>query len=396
MNCNTRSNRFTSALACSVLALGLIFPLASHTDLGLIAKAHAAQGEQSGAHGAGGKGSGGGKGKGSESGHKGGKSTSEIMEADDDSDRPAWAGGNTEENPHSGGGQAGGGGKTDKGDLYSDLWLYLRDPVTGEPLVYTNETHPDCPDTCYALVVCTDESCTSRTVAFLSTAPDSELPAGVFPIEVDLGRLNIGRAPSKVLDHAEDEAISKITADGAVLALDPAGRVTVDGATIDSPLENLALYIAIMTGDASVLSALQPVLDETGVTELQLAAAMLAAGADKTGDIIVEGSWYVYADLVWYVNQIYGISTEAQPYDYSEFVYDRSYYDVEVPYNYYDEDGVTVLNANVNLKDYLDAITVFGDWTGLFLFATAADDAVEIVELLHTQIQDSVLPGTVE
>ena len=69
----------------------------------------------------------------------------------------------------------------------------------------------------------------------------------VFGAEVELGRLSVGRAPEKVLTHSLDEALSKLTAAGAVIAVDSTGRLTVNGVTIDSPLENLALYDKYMT-----------------------------------------------------------------------------------------------------------------------------------------------------
>jgi hypothetical protein len=221
----------------------------------------------------------------------------------------------------------------------------------------------------------------------LSTDPEAELPAGVVPAEVELGRLNLGRAPTTVLEHAEDEALSKITADGVTLSLDPAGRIMVDGVTIDSPLENLALYIAVISGDQTVLSALEPLLAESSA--LEIAAALLGGSADKTGEIT--------NDVVFYSNVIYNLVPSGEDYvDYSAMTYDRSIYNTVVDYHYYDTDGVTVLNATVNLKDYLEATQpALPAEGGITLFTVASDDALEVVELIHTQIHESVLPGTV-
>lgn len=389
-----------AAVALAALFVGMFAPVDSVFDTGFVSAAQAAQGGEQGHKGKG-PGQGGSGKQGAGEGHRGGKTTLSILDAleeDDDSDRPPWAAGNREENPHSGGGQAGSGGKTDKGDLYGDLYLYLRDTTTGEIMVFDGDEWEQCNfETCYVIAVCTNADCTSLGYAWISAEPDADLPAGIVPAETDLGRLNIGRAPDKVLDHAEDEAISKITADNVVLGLDPAGRITVDGATIDSPLENLALYIAIMTGDQKVLEALQPLFEDAGITDLQLAAVLLASAADKTGDIL-RPSTYACCDLVWYVNEIYGITQNNVGYDFSEFYYDRSIYDVEIPYYYFDTDGVTVLNATVNIKDYLAAanLTLLPTFDGILLFSLAADDALEVVELIHTQIHDGVLPGTVE
>lgn len=58
--------------------------------------------------------------------------------------------------------------------------------------------------------------------------------------EVDLGRLSVLRSPAKVLDRQRDEAIRDIQR-ATMVWLDEGGRLVVDGATLDSPLINLAL-----------------------------------------------------------------------------------------------------------------------------------------------------------
>ncbi|MEJ2016100.1 MAG: hypothetical protein P8X61_10880, partial [Limibacillus sp.] len=97
-----------------------------------------------------------------------------IFEEDDgeDSDRPDWAGGNTDDNIHSrgGGGQPGSAG-TGKGDFYGDLYYVVRDPVTGEPELVDGE-----------LQVCLDPAC-SETVLTV----EGEVPDGAVPAEVDFG-----------------------------------------------------------------------------------------------------------------------------------------------------------------------------------------------------------------
>ena len=185
---------------------------------------------------------------------------------------------------------------------------------------------------------------------------------------VDFGRLNLGRAPDSVIAHAFDEAINKLN-NARGIAIDPAGRLVLTlpdpenedldvVKTVDSPAENLALYIKMMTeghwitpedtvivkdkrpddvgppvGDGpsteprpvldcwedeehSIPSALQGRLAELGYgglcdddrttgeqltrDELLLAASLLAAAADKTGSITL--------DKVMYINSIYGIN----------------------------------------------------------------------------------------
>ena len=374
----------TTAIAASVAVL-LAAPLAA-SSAGFIGDAQAAQGtggqQQGGGATGGGQGQKGAGGQGAQGGQGGKTGISRVLEAEDDSDsdRPEWAGGDTDANPHSGDGNPQPGDR--KGDEFGDLWVYVRDPLTGLP------TTVDCDaGTCYTVVVCADDACTTTDTYLISTDPEAELPAGVTPVEVELGRLNLGRAPTTVIEHAEDEAITKITADGVTLSLDPAGRIMVDGVTIDSPLENLALYIAIMTGDTQVLAALQPLLADSST--LELAAALLGGAADKTGTLTV--------DVVYYSNVIYDLVPSGEDYvDYSSMTYNRSVYDATVDYHYYDTDGTTVLNATVNLKDYLVATQPeLPSDGGVTLFTVASDDALEVVELIHTQIHTTVLPGTV-
>jgi len=92
--------------------------------------------------------------------------------------------------------------------------------------------------------------------------------------EVSFGRLNLGRAPEAVLDHAYDEAIRMIN-NAIQIELDASGRllltsnvydefltnpdgtpVLLDTVTkaIDSPLENLSLYIKLMN-DGHLITA---------------------------------------------------------------------------------------------------------------------------------------------
>lgn len=106
----------------------------------------------------------------------------------------------------------------------------------------------------------------------------------VVPGEVELGRLSVGRSPTKVLSHSLDEALAKLTTEGAVIAIDSSGRLTVDGVTIDSPLENLALYETYMTSGSIPGVTLPAGFDP---------AALLAAAGDKTGTISVDTVVYM-------------------------------------------------------------------------------------------------------
>jgi hypothetical protein len=310
-------------------------------------------------------------------GGQGGKSgIDRVLEAEDegdDSDRPTWAG------QPGGEGRPGGGGNpqpgTTKGDEYGDLIVLLRDPVTAEPIVQDGE-----------YLVCLDAACT-ETVATV----EGEVPAGVTPVEVDFGRAAVARAPSSVIDKALNDAITKLTTDGVVLSTDAAGRITytVDGitATIDSPLENLALYIDLMTGLASdSTSDAEAALGD--LATLNTAAALLAGVADKTGAISI--------DYVYYQNLITDVVTNPDTYyDYSDFDYDRDF--GETTYYVSIEDANPVL-MTIDLDAYLEAINgeLPDNKEFAALFAAAADDALEVIEFVHTQIHYEILPGTVE
>ena len=352
---------------------------------GLFPQAYAAQGSGQGQQGPGGGGQHGGQAGGQAGGQmqgaggQGGSKSSmdKVLEAEDegdDSDRPTWAG------EPGGEGRPGGGGNPQpgvtRGDEYGDLIVLLRDPVTGEPIVNDEGEY----------LVCLDVACEAPPVPTV----DGEVPEGVTPVEVEFGRASLARSPTSVIDHALEEALGNLTADGVVLATDTAGRITytVDGvtSTIDSPLENLALYIDLMTGLAS---------DSTSQTEaalgalatLDTAAALFAGVADKTGDISL--------DYLFYQNQIADVVKSPDTYyDFSGFTYDRDF--GETTY-WVSTDGVNTTLYTIDLDAYLQTINggLPADGEYAALFAAAADDAVEVIEFVHTQIHPEVLPGTI-
>src|SRR6056297_625791 len=180
-----------------------------------------------------------------------------------------------------------------KGDFYGDLIVLLRDPITGVPLEPVDDEGNVLVG---EFVICLDAACTS-TVASV----DGEIPEGVTPIEVDFGRAAVARSPDKVTEKALDDAITKLATGDVELSTDAAGRIsyTVDGVTytIDSPLENLALYMDLMQGLASEDTSLAE--SALGIlANLATAASLLAAVADKTG--------YISLDYVVYDNVITG------------------------------------------------------------------------------------------
>jgi len=313
----------------------------------------------------GGKGAAGGGGGGGQ-GQKGGKSLEDqifrgkdaLAAEDDDSDRPAWAGGSKELNPHRGDPNPTSG--TKKGGDYGDLWVVVRDAVTGEPLLINGEYQ-----------VCLDAGCTEVVLTV-----GGELPEGTEAAEVEFGRANVVRSPDKVTDHALDEVLAKLTA-ASVVTLDEAGRLVIDGATVDSPLENLGLYIALMTNDP----ALDPVLDKLPAPLPVVVAGALAGTADKTGTVTI--------DFVAYFNVIAGIVENGEYVDFSATDYSRDdQYSGDITYFY--QDPVTGVVSEVT-ESIMDAVFDGVSYTsssgaGITDFTQMVDDALQVIDFVHTQI----------
>lgn len=326
----------------------------------------------------------GGKGKGGPGYRSGRASIRDVLSEDEgeDSDRPPWAGvpGN-EGKP--GGGNAG--DDTKKGGEYGDIWVILRDD-NGVPILDANGN----------IQPCLDPGCTQ----YVQLTADGELPPEYADdvIAVEFGRLNISRSPSKVLDHALTEALSKL--DGGVLGdtvtLDPSGRLVVNGSTIDSPLENLALYEALLTTPAVdgfvTLSVTVQAEGEGTVTysfsvpesmRLDIAASAIAAASDKTGDLNVD--------------EIVGISGFMDSADelaalVGSYTYDRNttYAGVQVWILVETSPGVFQPQL-VNILDVVqfnDLPTIDGDADGIDRFAQAADDALQVLEYIHDNALD--------
>lgn len=371
-----------------ILAGGAMFamlavPMAVNTvtglDLGVISTAQAAEdgGAKKGSANKGGAHKGaankGGQGKGSDKIFRAPSTTEE------DSDRPAWAGVK--------GGKAGGGGKpagagSKKGDLFGDMVVLLRD-VNGAPILVDGLVQVVAyyyPEGSTTLVPLKDAAGNLVTIPYnaegdlLPTVTVDSKTYDVVGAEVELGRLSVGRAPTKVLQHSLDEAISKLTAAGAVIGLDSTGRLTVNGVTIDSPLENLALYLDYMK-DGSIAGVTLP----AGFNP----ASLFAAAADKTGTITI--------DTVVYMNSILGINNLAanpdQYYDFSTVNYDRATtwssatatVLVLQPDGSYKPTVVSLYDAVFGSTNWVDPTAVGGADD----FAAAANDYLQVIEFVH-------------
>lgn len=290
----------------------------------------------------------------------------------DDSDRPDWAGEK--------GGKNEKGGKPDiagstKGDLYGDLLVILRDE-NGVPIL-------------------TPEGFVQPIDANGNPIPLDEEGAPIDPslaIAVEIGRLNVGRSPNSVLDRRAQEVIDMLN-DATAITLDAAGRLvlTVDGVTktIDSPLENLAIYLALMT-----TGTIPGVADLPGTefdhlvdgvfsaADLTSAVSFLAGASDKTSTLTT--------DEVAYLNAFLGINTVEQGdvtysvIDYSGFSYDRSdvYSNITATVLIKQPDGSWV-PTEVNLYEAVFGSVDFSGSGSLSVFAQAAEDARAIINFIH-------------
>lgn len=381
-----------TGLALSAMLLAPSFKTDTPFDTGLVAQARA---QEDGSKGKGSKGGAGMGQRGSVGEHGQVKGTGNgqrdvMMKGQggpgEDSDRPAWAGVK--------GGKSGGGGKpadggTKKGDLYGDLFILIRDPVTGTALTETIVINGVA--TVFPLVQAFDKT-TGALLPGVKVPRDAEgnlVTTTVATAEVEFGRLSVARSPSKVTDKSLTEALSKLTDPNATVSLDPAGRlvITVNGTstTIDSPLENLALYKAIanLPDGARTISIASTAKDGSGSVTYtytiptsinidMLKAGLLAAAGDKTGTINL--------DTVMYLNPILGVTDNV-----SSFTYDRAatYDGKMVTVLVKQADGVTYVAQPVDLYKAVFNSTPDTTSTGAADFATATNDALQVLEFIH-------------
>jgi len=305
-----------------------------------------------------------------------------LEEVAEDSDRPDWAGSGATA-PKPGGGNKGGDSK--KGDEYGDLWVILRDD-NGVPILKPGTTFVQPLDADGNLIPLDEEG-----------HPIDES----LTVEVELGRLNIARAPEKVLDHSLVEALSKLSS-ATEVTLDPSGRLVADGVTIDSPLENLALFEAIVStpavGGFITLTTTatvdgKPVTYSFTISVEQaglVAAAAIAAASDKTGTLST--------DEVMYIADFLGLGSEL-----STFVSTWNYERDDV---YTDDVKIWILEGvdtngdgtfdvyfpkEVAINDVVEFNTVtpiVNDGNGIDSFAQAADDSVQVLEYVHDNAID--------
>lgn len=404
MKCVNMKTRFASGLLAGVaVAVLAAMPVSIErlvsSDDGVMSIANAqgkgqggGQGQGSAGANRGGQGGQGGQGGKGGAGSGGGSTVPSATE--EDSDKPSWAGQGGGGNPNAGTGDpesdrpawAGkgvtkpGGGKptTDRGDLYGDLFVVLRD-ANGVPIL--------------------KEIVTEKGTIYVVQPLDADgnlipLDAEGKPIdesltvEVELSRLNVARSPAKVTDRALSEAVATLNA-ATDVTLDAAGRlvVLIDGTwkTIDSPIENLGLYLDLMA-DGSISGVTNPVItaafpnlfDGTKTAaDLKTAAVLLAAVADKFTSLSL--------DAVMYANNLIGVNDPSTGtyVDLTNVSYDRSdtYSNVTATVLVLQADG-TYKAETVNIYD---AVFKSVDVTATQAagYAQAVDDARAVINYIH-------------
>lgn len=214
--------------------------------------------------------------------------------------------------PPDAGNGGGGGGVTPSTPDYGDLIILHRDP-NGVPYLTTDLCHQPIAfpsETCLAACIVPGDPAVASGVVDVDPATCAVvIGCEACTQEVDFGRINEARSSDAVFEAQLEDATTKLaTAD--CVTLDPAGRlvastVTDDAvpevlsATIDSPLQNLAIYKQmLLVGYLGADSAQIPLPG----TPLDTAARGLGAASDKAGKVGV--------DLVAYINQIMGLTDQ--------------------------------------------------------------------------------------
>ena len=319
--------------------------------------------------------------------------------------------------PGSGGGNGGGGGgggRPIQGDLYGDQYLLLRDldPTDG----YGGDGESVLDGNGQSILVGSD----GRLIYFIEGAEgDFEIPPADLPFAqtVELERANVARAPDRVMDKSLAEAMGKIDAATAV-STDTAGRIVCDGVTIDSPLENLALYQYLMTaggqsGWPDVINHWpEKLVDLLGASELTPdwdPSSLLGAAFSKEGVITLDA--VLYENSVLGVNDVSTVNGETVTnyFDFSTGSGETYNYARDVRfdgiwiqwYENRDDDPElelvtdTVLHAVFGDGEWLDqyiAASAPGSTTtvpidatlgGVNDFAQAADDARAVINFMH-------------
>lgn len=290
------------------------------------------------------------------------------------------AGGKPDTAGGDGAGSDSGGGKPDtagsmRGDLYGDLWIILRDS-NGVPILS---------DDGFAQPLDADGN-------LIELDEEGHPLDESLTMEVELGRLNVGRAPNAVLDTRSDEVVALLNS-ATDITVDAAGRLvlTVDGVakTIDSPLENLAIYVALMTTGSIEGVGDLPGTDfdflSDGVltaADLEASATFLAGATDKSGVFTSDEIAYINTFLA--INLVTDGDVTYSDVDFSSLVYDRTdtYGSVFVEVLVQQTDG-TWVQTSVNVLDAVFDGATASDSGSLDAYTLAADDARMVINFIH-------------
>jgi hypothetical protein len=150
------------------------------------------------------------------------------------------------------------------------------------------------------------------------------------------------------------------------VTFDVAGRLVIDGATVDSPLENLALYQAILKAGGTLTLP-----TKTGNVTLTLAnaAVFLGAAADKAGSVTL--------DTVMYLDPVLGVPGA---FPSATFSFNPAIYNTTVWVGTVSGSTVTWTQTTLAAAAALPAITTV---TGAIDFAAAADAARAVIQFVH-------------
>ncbi|MGQ8335577.1 hypothetical protein ACUNWD_03440 [Sunxiuqinia sp. A32] len=324
-----------------------------------------------------------------------------IYDVDEDSDRPVWAGGETDSNTHIKGNDESG---TTRGGDYGDLYQLLRDRNGVPKMIQIGLEY-------YVQPVGADG-------AALELNSEGELVDETKAIPVDFGRLNIVRSPQSVLNQALGEALKVINA-GEAFSLDFCGRLmiwnTVDGVltitkTIDSPRENMAIYQEIMN---HAFSNKLTILGDSDVDPFMLAACCFAAGSDKTGTVNIDEVVYIngFMDCIGccYIENEYEYDFDGAIKQYfnfgnlsggnNPFTYNRETTYIDRMLKILVFDGVDTYHyETVSVLQAMEDRGLFMyRWNGTPLtyvdgFSAAIDDAVQVLEFVHGDSNIEFLP----
>jgi hypothetical protein len=305
------------------------------------------------------------------------------------------------------GGGGGGGGTTSKGTIFGDLIVVLRDangvPILNDqqcvqPISYTpvgdaqaadpaDYTEPAMYDYGQPVYLLPLVGGTDLTIA-------CDIQTGYTGVAVEFGRLSVGRSPDRVLAKQLAD-VSTLLATDTSLTLDASGRIVVNDAALDSPLQNLAIYQQLLE-QGTLTGATLPI---GGLDFMELAAAAFAAASDKTAVQTI--------DTVQYVNRILKIATDTKVLDlapvpnglsekyvsFADFNYNRS---VMFPgcITYWDlSSGSPVKTGPDKIVDVVfPNQTQDVDLTNAKAFASMVDDARQVLLFVHDQVEILVDP----